>query len=552
MMPNILSPRTLTLLFVLSCTGSLIAQAPSEKVKVKVRISGDDDAKAKLRPVGIVRSGENHIMMLRSGEFDVRAFGTMKSTLDVYDRNKLTYVRGQEPSDRSSSGVDVKVDDLVYFAGGPLLIGHSNDDNGVTLHIQRPDPALTKVAPGYEPLVTWNADVKEKRAVVVQAGGSSRSPYGALVSQDSSHMLLCSPEIRNKETGSAVYLIAMINSDLSVKWTREVAVNDKAKHSSIEDLEVDNAGNAYFVVKNRIEDKEERTNKNRDELKLYVANSDGVQEAKLKLNEDNFATSATLKHTAEDKVVCAGVYGAQDVKKDKKIGNFVAVFDAGTGALGAPVLIPFIGNNLEDEGDYAEEEEAESKAESRDKYRLNYHTDVIGMFPGKDGAFYLVNEVNYSYQRQYASSTSSGSYTVYVHGPLQVRCMEADGTERWSTLFRRWVSTTSPIIGRVFCAEYEGQVFLFLLDSEEMAARRKVGQKISSKHIKHPYSAYVAFADDGDFKIKPVLKSEKNEDFISGWSLIRTGADEYFALGTEKLEKGRFLPVRIEFSKDAR
>ena len=126
------------------------------------------------------------------------------------------------------------------------------------------------------------------------------------------------------------------------------------------------------------------------------------------------------------------------------------------------------------------------------------------------------------------------------------------GKELWSTDFRRWVSSESILLGRVFCAEYNDDLYLFLLDSEEMAERRKAGEKIKPNHIKGPYSAYVTFDDDGGFKIKSVLRSEKEEDFISGWEMVRTGKDEYIALGTEKLAGGRFLPVRIEFSTETK
>jgi len=141
---------------------------------------------------------------------------------------------------------------------------------------------------------------------------------------------------------------------------------------------------------------------------------------------------------------------------------------------------------------------------------------------------------------------------MYVHGPVQSRCIDKAGNETWSTDFRRWTASESKILGRVFCAEYNDQLFLFLLDSEEMAERRKAGEKIKPNHIKGPYSAYVAFDENGGFKIKSILKSDKEEDFISGWELVRTGKDEYIALGTEKLMSGRFLPVRIEFSTESK
>ncbi|HRO98725.1 MAG TPA: hypothetical protein PLN54_04770 [Flavobacteriales bacterium] len=522
------------------------AQAGADKVKVKVRISSDDDAKAKLRPVGMVRSTPNHIMMMRSGEFDVRAFGTLKTTLDLYDRNKLTYVRSQEPGTMSSTGEEVKVDDLVYFGGRTMLIGHSITDRGVTAHYQVQDPALTKLTRRYEPLVTWNATVKERRPGMVTAGSALRTPFFTRISRDSSHMIISSPEIRDSGTKEAYYLVASISADMTVNWQRVVNVDVRASKSTIEDLAVDNNGNAYFVVKNDLEREETKGRKARHAIKLFVVTADGDQEATVDLPGDNFATSATLSHTDEDAVVCAGVYGAEEEKRNKKIGNFVTVFKAGSTEVVNTVVIPFTGTGLEGEAD----DEEDTKAEAKDKGRMDYNTDVIALIPRSDGSFFLVNEVFYIV---IVTDAQTGRQTTkYVHGPVQVRCLEKDGSERWSTIFRRWVSSGSYIVGRVFCAEFEDQLFLFMLDSEEMAERRKAGDRITSRHIKNPYSAYVAFDDKGGFKIKPVLRSDKNEDYISGWELVRTGPNEYFALGTEKIFGGRFLPVKIEFSKETK
>ena len=110
----------------------LTAQSTAEKVKVKVRISKDEDADAKLRPMSMVRSGNANLMMLRSGEFDVRAFGTLKSSLDLYDRTKLTYLRSQEPNMKAKDGTEVKVDALVNFSGRPILLGHNSTDGMAT------------------------------------------------------------------------------------------------------------------------------------------------------------------------------------------------------------------------------------------------------------------------------------------------------------------------------------------------------------------------------------------------------------------------------------
>lgn len=532
-----------TLLF--SAAATCHAQAGDDKVKVRVRISADDDAKAKLRAMNMVRSTNNHIMMLRSGEFDVRAFGTLKTSLDLYDRNKLTYVRSQEPVTKATNGDDVKVDALVMFAGKPMLIGHASNENATTVYFQAQDPALTRFMRGYEPLVTFGTEVKERRPFMVSAGGALRQPYKVKVSRDSSYLMVASPEIRDKESRSAIYLMAVIDKQMNVLWQQVVDVNSAAKSSSMEAAEVDDEGNVYFVVKNELPSAETKGSNNKHELKVFVANSDGVQESVIKLPGDAYPTSAMLQQT-EESVVCAGVYGSEEEKRTKRLGNFVAVLEVGNAQAENTVVIPFNGTGLEGESDEGDE----TKATTKDKARMEYNTDVIAVLPRKDGSFFLVNEVFYI--SSYYDTQAKREVTRYVHGPVQVRLLEQDGTERWSTIFRRWLSSLSPVVGPVFCAEFNDQLFLFLLDSEEMAERRKAGDRISSRHIKNPYSATVSFDAKGGYKIKPVLRGEKGEDFISGWEMVRTGPNEYFALGTEKIFGGRFLPVKIEFTLEGK
>lgn len=525
------------------------AQGTAEKVKVKVRISTDEEAEAKLRPVDMVRSGTNQVMMLRSGEFDVRAFGSFKTSLDLYDRTKLTYVRSLEPSMRTVDGGTVKIDGLVRFGDRPMLLGHVLGDAAVTLHYQHVDPALTRQAKPFEPLVTWETRMKEKMPVMVSAGSAIRTPFAAVASVDSAYLLVASPEIRDKESKQAIYLLAVVDRQLQVKWQRVVEVNEKAKRSSIEHMEVDKAGNAYFVLRSQLDHKEAKETKAEHDLKVFVVNGEGVNEALIKLPGGDFPVTAMLTDKGDGRVVCAGVYGSEDEKKSKVLGNFVALFESGSAQPADLAVIPFAGNDLDGESDEGDD----SKAEAKDKERMKNSTDVIAIFPRTDGSFFLVNEVYYTYTATTTSATGgSSSQARYVHGPIQVRCLEKDGTERWSTVFRRWTNTATPLLGPVFCAEFNDDLHLILLDSEEMAERRKAGDKISSKHIKDPYSAVVSFDAKGAFKIKPVLKGEKDTDFIGGWSMVKVGPGEYFALGTEKLTGGRFLPVRIEFTKAAK
>lgn len=525
-----------------------MVSAQSDKTRVKVRISTDSEADARLRPYSIIRSSPNAVMMFRNGEFDIRAFGTLRARLDLYDRNKLTYIRSQEPVTKLSNGTKLHLEDVVYFSGGPLMIARNEDGPNTTIYYQKLEPNLTKLPAPYEQLCSWPIDVKDKRPVVVSAGSSIRSPFLVEVSRDSSHMLVRSPEIRTDDK-QALYLMALIGKDMKVEWQHAIPVAEKAKRSEIIDVELDELGNAYLLVRNRFGGDAVEAGEINFEIKLFKASAQGVEESTVDLGSDVFPSSAILRTLADDKIVFAGVYSSAADKKLRTQGNFMATLEAGSTALSEPVLIPFNEQtDLSAEGE-PEQDPADKQVE-KDKKRMTMSTDLLDILPRKDGGFFLVNEVYYEYT--YFDMQSKRNVTVFVHGPVQARLMDKSGQEKWSTIFRRWTKGQSMILGRVFAAEYNDQLFLFLLDSEEMAERRKAGEKIKPSHIKGPYSAYVSFDDKGAFKIKPVLKSENEEDFISGWELIRTGPNEYFALGTEKLVSGRFLPVRIDFSTESK
>lgn len=536
------SPRSL--LFACLLLPSLIF-AQADKVRVRVKISSDKEADARLRPYSIVGSSPTAIMMFRNGEFDLQAFGSMKSRLDLYDRSKLTFIRSQEPALKLNNGAKLHLEDVVMFDGRPLLIAR-NEDGPATIYYQVLDPNLTRLPAPHEKLCTWSMEAKDRRPLVATAGSAIRTPFRVHVSRDSSHMLIRSPELRTDEK-QAVYLLAMIGKDMEVLWQHIVPVAEKAKFSEVMDVEVDDLGNAYLVVKNKFSGKEVVDDEVNFEVKLFKASAQGVEETEVDLGQDVFPSSAILRSLADDKLAFAGVYSSAADKKLRTQGNFLITFEAGSTDLGSPVLMPF--NDQTDLSKEADpDEEPGQKHVEKDKEKMAYGTDLIDILPRSDGGFYLVNEL--FVVSTYYDMSAKRTVTVYVHGPVQARHVDRAGVEKWSTSFRRWTRGESPIIGRVFPAEYNDQLFLFLLDSEEMAERRKAGERITAKHIKGPYSAYVSFDEKGAFKIKSVLKSDKEEDYISGWELVRAGAGEYFALGTEKLVSGRFLPVRIDFSRD--
>lgn len=533
----------------LPCAIATFAQPTVDKVKVKVRISTDSEADARMMPYSIIPSDGNSIMMMRSGEFDVRAFGKVTARLDLYDRDKLTFIRSQEPVMKRAGQEKLRLEDLVLFGGRPMLIARYDDETEVAVYWQPVDPNLTKPPPVFERICAFPVELHQGTPVIVSAGSALRSPFRTFISRDSTHMLICSPEVRDDDDGGAMYLMVMVDRDMKVEWQQILRVSDKANRSRMLDVEVDTIGNAYLMVRNEFGRRDFVDGKANFELKLFVAGVGGIEETSIDLGEGLHASQALLKTLEHGRLVCAGVYrsSVEDRWEDK--GNFVSMFEAGSVTMGQPRLMEF--NAASELNENAESDEAEgSKQEAKDKARTERGTSVVDILPRSDGGFFLVNEV--FYVDPVYDATAKRWEDTYLHGPVLVRAIDGGGKEVWSTFFRRWLRSRTTIMGQVFCAEFADQLFLFLLDSEEMAERRKEGKKISPKHIRGPYSAYVAFDDRGEYKIKRVLRTESNQDYIGGWRLVRTGKAEYIALGTEKLVSGKFLPVKIEFTLETK
>ncbi len=553
-------PYRLSLVALLTCAlcHTAAAQpAAAEKVKVKVRISADQDADARIMPYSIIRSSPTTIMMLRSPEFDVRAFTKLTPRLDLYDREKLTYIRSLEPVMQRLHQEKLLLEDLVLFNKKPMLVARGGGEEEVVLYTQYVDPHLTKQPPAFDRLCSFPVQVKERRAVIVQAGSATRDPWHTAFSPDSAHMLIHSPELKDTDDGGAFILLAMVSKDLQVEWQQILRLSDSYRKTDVLDVEVDNKGNTFLLVKNRFKGREFKDGEANFDVVLYQVNAADVAQTPFTFDAGYYPTGGILETLTNGRVACVGIYA--QVEGRKMLGNFITLLDPEAGAMEVPKLMPFSG-----EGDLNEEtaeeevmdekEKKESddptKAEAKDQKRMNAATDVIALLPRANGGFYLVNEVNYS--STFVNTQTGRRSQRFYHGPVQARCFGKEGQEEWTSLFRRWTSSESPILGRVFPAEYGDQLYLFLWDSEEMMERRKAGQRIAPKHMGSPYSAYAVFDNNGGYRTKAVLRADNDEDYISGWRLVRTGRDEYIALGTEKLVSGKFLPVRIDFIKETK
>ena len=538
-----------TLLFSSAVAGQAGAEA---KVKVKARMAAEHKPDASMMPFSIIRSSPTALMVMRSPDFDQRAFTKKSPRLDVYDSEKLNYIRSLEPLLERSGHERLLLEDLVFFNGKPTLIARIGGQEEIGLHYQYVDPHLTRQPPAFDRICAFPVEVKKRQAYYEHAGNSTRERWNTMVSADGKHLLVHSPELRTKDDDDALYLIAVMDSDMKAKWQHVLRVNRGCERSDILDAAVDSTGTAYVLVKYRYTSGAPGGGASDYEVVLHRIGSDGISRLPFGMDLGYYPTGGILEAMGKKGIAYAGIYATAD--GNRMLGNFVTYIDTSAGGIGRPQLIPFSeAAELEREEAIGQEDagkEADPKDDKKAQKRMQSTTDVVALLPGPDGGLFLVNEV--SFAAVFTDPENARRYQRFSHGPVQARSIDKNGTVKWSTLFKRWATSDDPTLGRVFPAVFDDQLYIFLWDSESTAEKRKEGAKIPTKQSSGSYTVYVSFDEKGAYRTKPVLRMDNDEGLICGWQLVGTGKDEYVTFGTGSLVTVEYLPVRIDFIKETK
>ena len=397
-------------------------------------------------------------------------------------------------------------------------------------------------------------EVKERKAMYARAGNSTREKWSTAIAADSAHMLIHSPELRASDDGEAFYLLALVDKQMQVKWQHILRVDGGSDRSEVLDAEVDSAGTAYVLIKYRYKDGAPGGGAADYEVVLHRVDVDDMSRMPFGMDAGYYATGGILLPWGKGGIAYAGIYA----DGTRKLGNFIAhditraIEGDSIGMENArPRLMPFAeGVDLESEEVSGVEEAKKEPDEKKENKKLHSTTDVIALIPRADGGWFMVNEVAFS--AVYINPETARRYQRFYHGPLQARCFDKDGQEKWTTLFRRWSTSDDPILGRAFPVAFNEQLYLFLWDSDATAEDRKAGAKITPKSTSGLYSIYAWFDDKGLVRTKPILRNDNDSAMICGWQLVRAGKDEYIAMGTGSLTTVEYLPVRIDFIKEVK
>lgn len=530
-------PLRLGLLF-FAVIPALVLHAQEDRTKIKVRMSSDADASDRLIASRMIRTHDNSLVVLKAKAVGVSVMmipiADLSYRLDLYTMDKIEYVRSIEPNLRSVNG-QTALEDIVMFGGRPLLIASQRLKEAKKFRLlwQEFDSRLTK---NNAPLLEFATIEHERSTGGLPFMGAEAAPFGftTKLSPDSTKMLIYSPEMSTSDK-QAVHFFMVVNEKMEPLWQHFVTSEVKGTRSALLDVEVTNDGTATAWVKNNFGNRDVKKGVVDFESRIHRMNAEGHTESVFKMDGLDYPVDVDLMSMKDGSMVCAGVYGSLDEKKDKTPGSFVAVWEA--------------------KGDkFVQRGRHEFPMTGKNKDKLYEEMVVADLIRGADGGFHLVTEVSFSYEATVSSGTGgSRTVTKYVNGDVIGHSFDAKGTLRWMSVLPRYINTTAYYLGNSQAVVFEDRLHVFFLDDEENIERRKNDERLEKGiDAKDCRSMVVSFDDAGKYRTKIVLVSDKEVDYLAGTGMFQVDKGTYFTYGQRKLGSGKLVPVKVEFSKDGR
>lgn len=521
-LPRISAALALAALFIVPSAEAQTA----DKLKAKVRL-GMAASKVDKHPIlAMFPVSDRTVLVARSfNDADgIHAYKDQVPELELYDRAKLNLLRTQEINLRNVKQ-PLFLEAVVLLGGEPFVIASRRDTlaGGIQLYWQKADPNLTNPARPFEQLCVFDAKVYGD-GTKVPDGSGHRNVFRTVYSPDGSKALLYSPAVANAK-GDVYRVMVVLGTDGKVVWKQTLPMEGKGQ---LQGIRLDDAGNVYMADRASRPVKDIKKDTTSYQLVLQRVDANGVTAVDHGLGKERYLKSVAFAPTAKGGLRIAGTYTGVDGKGDATMGDMVGHLPPGSDKVEELVAKVF-------------------KQNSDDAVHTKKAWRMLDVLERKDGGLFLVRE--YFLETDAVDSKTSMAGLRWIHGPLVVSSWDAKGNELWSGTFRRLLYTKDPLVGPVHAVEYQGQLLLFLLDSEEqMEKRKKADAVFSYLDMKTPFSTMVHFDAEGAQKTKAVLRTSGANDFLVGSKLRRAGPSEYYVTGSGRMAGEYMMPVRIDVS----
>ncbi len=519
------------LLLAFSCIAfpvrSLAQTTAADKVKVKVRISPESAVNDKRVPTNILPVSDKAVMILRNKDSGggIQSFTKTPPTMELYDRAKLMRTRDQEPVLKVPSG-HLFLEDLVWLGGKPVMIAARRDtvEGIVQLFYQFADVNLTNAHRPFELLCAFDAKVWGT-GKMMSSGTAFRDEFFTTLSPDGKKLLIHSSDVVDND-GDIRRLMVVVDEGMKVLWQQTLDVDGGTRNL---DIQLSDAGNAIALVKRSFKPKEPKKDTTSYSLHLQRIDDDGEHDINFGIPKDRSVKSALLKTLPDGRLICAAIISGVDGKGNTVYADYLGHLPSGALELKAISTRSF-------------KHDPEDAIYTKGNIRT---TDVLVR---KDGGFFVIKEYFQATDAPDPMLALTGMR--WVHGPLLISSIDAKGVEQWTSTYRRLIYATDPTVGDALGLVYQEQLFLFMLDSDEMMEKRK---KDAKKYVlqdgKSLYSVYAQFDQGGTAKAKAVMRSSGANDYILGSRIWQVNEREYLVLGSSKLGGSRLQPVKIEMGE---
>ena len=498
----------------------------ADKLKIKVRQVTEQGFTEKRVPVQVIPVSDRTLMTMIAvpGEELVRDHKKSMPRFELYDRAKVTLLRGQDPVAHVKAG-DLFVDQLVHFRGDAIMLAVRRDTvrGVVELYWQKLDPNLTKNHPYFTLLSTFDTRTFGD-GTLVPAGSGYHDRFHTSISPNGDYLLVYSKGVIDAD-GDMHRPMIVVGEHMQEVWKHTLRVEDDAPLAT---AQLDNAGVAHLLEQVRVkpEDKRDTT---RFGIKLTRVDEQGRSEPASGLNKGHWIKSAVFRPLADGQILCAGIHGGLNPKGEPVLGEFTGRIVPG-------------GAGMEGVKQHTFDLDRDDALITRNGVRL---ADVQ---PTSDGGVYLIRE--YHLQTDAVDAKTSMSGLRWIHGPVVVTRRDPAGEELWSTTFRRAYYSPDKLAGDVMATTYKDDLLLFLLDSDVMAEKRKRDdKKLLHTDQKSPYSAYVHFTSDGTFRSKGVLNGSDGTFYLMGDRLYTLTPTDHIMLSAPKANGRSTALARIELGE---
>jgi len=515
----------LTSTFVASAT-AIYAQSGTDKLKVKVRLNPEAAVNDKRVPTSIFPVGTSSVMIVRNKEAGggIQSFSKVAPSLELYDRAKLNKIRDRQPLLKVSAG-ELFLEDVVWFDGKPLLIAARRDtvQGIVELYWQFNDANLTGTPLPFERLCAFDAKVWGT-GVKMSSGTAFRDAFSTSLSPDGKKLLIHSADVVDND-GDIRRLMVAVGPGMKILWQQTLEVEDTRNLSVL----MDNAGDAIALVKRTFQPKDLRKDTTSFSLHLHRIDDEGVSEIDMAIGKDRMPKSALLKAMPDGRVLLTALLEGADAKGARTNTHFLGHLAEGAAQVKPLATLAFKHNS--DDASYTKEGMRP--------------TDILQR---KDGGYFLIRE--YFLETSAPDTKLAMSGLRWIQGPIVVSSIDAKGAELWTNTFRRLHYNSDRVVGDALALVYDEKLLLFMIDSDEMAAKRKAGDtKLTPADSKQVYSVYVTMDEDPKPRSKAVLRSGGANDYILGSNIWKLAENEYLVLGSSKLGGSRLQPVKIELGE---